>query len=100
MTFRDWLSDRYHAMSAEYRMLLQAVLSQCRELAEGNIWQPHHTDIAIICLEKVPVPVLGKYPGETSEDERLWFGTAPRPQWRSIMQEYVEEVKKLETKIG
>lgn len=89
MTFPSWLDDQYHRMAGEYRAALAAVVRTAQEYAEGNIWEERHTAACVEVMERLPIPVIGKYADPTEED-RAHFGTVRRPEWNEIIEEAVK----------
>lgn len=92
MTFAEWLDARYTVMSADYRRNLSWIVGTCRGYAEGNIWEPRHTAIAIELLRGVSRGTLGTHP---EWDEEV-FRAARRPDGNEILRMAEEEIKHLE----
>jgi hypothetical protein len=95
MPFREWLDETYTAHAAQYRMDLQVIVRTCHEYSNGNIWESKHTMLAIELLNEVKSPVLGKYPGEVSAENREWYKTCVKPEYLVMMMEAINELPKI-----
>lgn len=92
--FQSWVQSRYELLAAQYRHQLQTVVDTCREYANGNIWEPKHTQAGIECL---PVaPILGKYEGEVTQEDREWFNGCLKPQYGEMRAEAEGMIRALE----
>jgi hypothetical protein len=86
MDFKQWLTSRQQEIH-NYRHLLNTVVRTMREICEGCIVEQKHVDIGIEALRRIPMPVMGKYPGTvTEEDKQYYLNNTPIPpkQWLAI----------------
>lgn len=96
MTFKQWITNRYETISGKYRMSLQTIVSTCQQWAEGAIWESKHTQAALQVMQSVPVEPLGKFPGEATESDRVYFATCHKPDYKCILNQYIKELTQLE----
>lgn len=92
--FREWLEDRFHTLSREYRMQLATVVRTCQQHAVGSIWTIEASTIGISCLPDAPV--VGRYPGEVSEEDKAWYRECLKPDFAGMKGEAIREIRKLE----
>ncbi len=93
MTFRTWLPTTYESQVQLYRLQADVVVATSRQWAEGNIWEPRHSEAAISCLPAIPA--MPKYQGEVSEADKEWYKTCLKPDWKAIRKEYEDQIRKL-----
>jgi len=94
--FATWLTNRYETISGNYRMSLQTIVSTCQQWAEGAIWESKHTQAALQVMQSVPVEPLGKFPGEATEEDKQYYATAKKPDFKWILSQYEKELMRLE----
>lgn len=96
MTFPDWLTSRVEIFM-QYRRQLSVITRTVREYCTDAVCEQRHIDIAIQLLRDVPMPTLGRYPGEASEEDKQYYSLntpIPPKQWLEIAE---GEVRKLKT---
>lgn len=100
MEFINWLNSTYEKNVMEYRRSLSWITNTVKGYAEGNIFEQKHVDISIALLRDVPIPILGKYPGEATESDKEYFKTCIKPDYRQILQDEIRKIKSLLTGKG
>lgn len=100
MEFIDWLNSTFEKNVMEYRRSLSWITTTVKEYADGNIFQQKHVDISIALLKDVPVPILGKYPGEATESDKEYFKNCLKPNYRQILQDEIIKIESLLTGKG
>lgn len=93
-TFRKWLTDRYHTLARDYRMQLATVARTCQEHAVGAIWTIEASTIGVSCLPDAPV--VGRFQGEVSEEDKAWYRECLKPDWAGMKEEAIREIRALE----
>lgn len=97
MDFKTWLSNTYDKNVIEYRRSLSWITATVTSYAAGNIFEQKHVDISIALLKQIPVPVLGKYPGEATDEDKEYFKTCLKPDYRQILQDEIRKIESLLT---
>src|SRR5690606_6028194 len=88
--FATWLNSRYETQAANYRMALQTVISTALQWARGSNWEQKHTDACIEVMRSIPIEPLGKYPGEATQEDKAYFATAHKPNFKNILNDYIK----------
>lgn len=92
--FQSWVNKTFEQMAAQYRATCNAVVRTCHEYAAGNNWEPRHTATGISCLPERPV--MPKYPGVVTTEDREWYAYCLKPQWEDMRTEAEGMIKQLE----
>lgn len=79
-------------MAGEYRAALADMVALFHYTTSAFPVGDAHIQIGIEALTEVPRPVIGKYAGATAED-REYFAGARKPDWESILAEYIHKLR-------
>jgi hypothetical protein len=90
MTFTDWTIDQFETMAAKYRMQLTWITSTVKSYG-GTLSKEQRTMVCGL-LEKVPRPVIEKYQGEVTDEEREWYKQTNKPDFARMLQEAKDEL--------
>lgn len=94
--FQSWITTRFEGNAIQYRAALlwitDTVTGYC---SNGERLNEGQAAAMLELLRATPVPVLGKYPGEASPEDKNWYANCLKPDYRSMLMDAEEEIKKL-----
>lgn len=94
--FQTWVKDSYERNAAAYRLRLewitQTVADHCKDSAGLN---PGQESAMLELLREIRPPLLGKYPGDTSTEDRDWFATCLKPDYTGMLRDAENDIHKL-----
>lgn len=96
MEFREWVSARFTENALTYRMQLRWVTAIVTQHCTGSVGlNPGQFNAMCELLRGIPVPQLGKYPGDVSAEDREWFATCLKPKYPDMYRYAEDKLKTL-----
>lgn len=93
MTFTEWTDNQFHQMAASYRMQLSWIITEVKSY--GGKLSPEQVTMVHGLLERVPVPVIEKYPHSVSDEEKEWYKACHKPDWSRMLEDAANDLAQL-----
>lgn len=94
--FKTWTMTRLEWQAMNMRRDMETIVRTCQQYADGNIWEPRHTEIARQLLQELDYPI-GKYPGTVSDEDKQWYIHHRKPDWQWEKELALRNVRALES---
>lgn len=93
--FTTWVQDQFTSMAFKYRCQLGYIVEEVKRHCVGTRLTRDQATAMIDLLQRVPVPVIGKYEGVVSDEDKDWYMKCLKPQWTTILQDAIKEINEL-----
>lgn len=92
--FRLYITTSLEANAARFRQQCRQWTKLWKDLVTGDYdITPMAREIGISTILNVKVPVLERFTGYVSEEDKAWWSQVKKPDYRAIAEEYIETIK-------
>lgn len=92
INFSDWLTQQYETMTAIYRRALANEVAAFNRIMAGHHIKVSDKKLLIKALKSVKMPIIQKYPGNATEEDKKYFTAAKKPDFEFILNDLIRNL--------